>query len=141
MAPGAGPMLRKINREQRMFDTRHAATGGSKTQDNFADAGAMGIDPGLVGQVLAGNWGGALKSALAAGSNFLNGNTAAVREHVGRILLQRGQSMNPQALQSLVDEAVSRLERLRTVAQQAAAGAAGGLAVAPAALSPRKERK
>jgi hypothetical protein len=143
MAPGADLMTRRIGRENRMFETRNAALGGSKTADNLADEAAMGIDPTFVTNVLSGNWGGALRSALAAGGNALSGNTAAVREHVGRILLQRGQNANPQALQAMLDEAVRRIEMVQNIARQlgrGGRGAAGGLAVAPAAISGGQQR-
>jgi hypothetical protein len=136
-------MMRRIGRENTMFETRNAALGGSKTADNLADEAAMGIDPTFVTNILSGNWGGALRSALAAGGNALSGNTAAVREHVGRILLQRGQNANPQALQAMLDEAVRRIEMVQHIAQQlgrAGRGGAGGLAVAPAAVSGGQQR-
>jgi hypothetical protein len=66
-----------------------------------------------------------------------------VREHVGRILLQRGQNANPQALQAMLDEAVRRIEMVQHIAQQlgrAGRGGAGGLAVAPAAVSGGQQR-
>lgn len=132
------PMSRKLAREQTMFETRNQALGGSKTADNLADAGAMGVNPTLVGQVLSGNWGGAMRTALAAGQNALSGNTAQVRQAVADILLQRGQSMSPAALQRMVDEATRRIQTLQQVAQQIGRGGAGGLAVTPSATGARR---
>jgi hypothetical protein len=132
------PMSRKLEREQTMFETRNQALGGSKTADNLADANAMGVNPTLVGQVLSGNWGGAMRTALAAGQNALTGNTAQVRQAVADILLQRGANMSPAALQRMVDEATRRIDTLRQVTQQLGRGAAGGLAVTPSATGVRR---
>ncbi|WP_316176149.1 hypothetical protein [Bradyrhizobium sp. SZCCHNRI1073] len=131
------PMNRRLAREQTMFETRNQALGGSRTADNLADAEAMGINPTLVGQLLSGNWSGALRSTLAAGQNALTGNTAQVRQAVADILLQRGANMNPAALQRMVDEATRRIQQLQQIARATGRGAAGGLAVA----TPAQNRK
>jgi hypothetical protein len=138
MAPGNDMMQRRLGREMTMFETRNQALGGSRTADNLADANAMGIDPTLVGQVLSGNWGGAMRSALAAGQNALTGNTAQVRQAVADILLQRGANMSPAALQRMVDEATRRIDTIRQITQQLGRGAAGGLAVTPSATGARR---
>lgn len=130
MAPGNPLMQRRLNREQTMFETRNAAMGGSKTADNLADAAAMGIDPHLVGQILSGNWHGAVKTALSAGHNVMTGNTPAVRAEVGRILLQNGQTLAPAALKEMVDRTVARIQFVQGIARSAARGASGGLAIA-----------
>jgi hypothetical protein len=137
IAPGNAMMQRRLGREMTMFETRNQALGGSKTADNLADAGAMGVDPALVGQVLAGNWTGALRSTLAAGQNALTGNTAQVRQAVADILLQRGQNMSPAALQRMVDETVLRIQQVQNMARSIGRGAAGGLAVATPAQNRR----
>lgn len=138
IAPGNRLMQNRIGRENTMFQTRNAAVGNSKTAENLADDAAMGIDPTLVGQVLSGNWSGALRSALGAGQNLLSGNTPQVREAVANILMQRGQNMNPAALQRMLDEAVHRIDLVRQIAQQLGRGASGGLAVAPSATGNRR---
>jgi hypothetical protein len=138
MAPGNPLMQRRIGRENTMFETRNAALGNSKTAENLADDAAMGIDPTLVGQLLSGNWGGALRSALGAGQNMLSGNTPQVREQVARILLQRGQNMNPANIQRMLDEVVSRMELVQQIARQLGRGGSAGLAVAPSATGQRK---
>jgi hypothetical protein len=135
IAPGNDMMQRRLGREMTMFETRNQALGGSRTADNLADANAMGVNPTLVGQVLSGNWGGAMRTALAAGQNALTGNTAQVRQAVADILLQRGASMSPAALQRMVDEATRRIDTIRQVAQQIGRGGAGGLAVTPSATN------
>lgn len=134
MAPGADLMQRRVGRENTMFQTRNAAMGNSKTAENLADDAAMGVDPTLIGQVLSGNWGGAIRSTLSAGQNVLTGNTAAVREEVARLLLQRGQNVNPQNIQRMLDEAMRRIEVVQRIARTIGAGGRGGLAVAPFAL-------
>jgi hypothetical protein len=138
LAPGNDMMQRRLGREMTMFETRNQALGGSRTADNLADANAMGVNPTLVGQVLSGNWGGAMRTALAAGQNALTGNTAQVRQAVADILLQRGSSMSPAALQRMVDEATRRIDTIRQITQQLGRGAAGGLAVTPSATGARR---
>jgi hypothetical protein len=131
-------MRRQIGRENTMFETRAAALGGSKTADNLADGAAMGIDPTIIGHILTGNVTGAAKSMLAAGSNLFTGNTPAVREAVGNILLQRGQGVTPQNIERVLDEAMKRIERAQQTARLLGGGgraSLGGLAVAPAATS------
>jgi hypothetical protein len=138
LAPGNDMMQRRLGREMTMFETRNQALGGSRTADNLADANALGVNPTLVGQVLSGNWGGAMRTALAAGQNALTGNTAQVRQAVADILLQRGSSMSPAALQRMVDEATRRIDTIRQITQQLGRGAAGGLAVTPSATGARR---
>jgi hypothetical protein len=130
VAPGGlDPLQQRIARENTMFETRNAALGGSKTADNLADAAAMGVDPTLVGHIVSGNWTGALKSALASGSNALSGNTPAVRKAVADILLTRGQNASPAAFQKMIDETVQRIRQVQNMARSMGRGAAGGLAV------------
>lgn len=130
MAPGNALMQRRLGRENTMFQTRQAATGNSKTAENLADDAAMGIDPTLVGQVLSGNWQGALRSVLASGSNAITGNTPAVRQAVADILLTRGPNMNPAQFQQMLDQTVQRIQQTQRMARAMGRGAAGGLAVA-----------
>jgi hypothetical protein len=139
IAPGNPLMQRRIGREDTMFQTRNRATGNSKTAENLNDDAAMGVDVGgLVSNVLSGNMGGALRSAMSALSNGWNGNTAGVREEVARILLQRGQNVNPQSIQHLLDETVRRIETMAAVAQNLGRGASAGLAVTPSATGARR---
>jgi hypothetical protein len=129
MAPGAPLMQRRIGRENTMFQTRNAATGNSKTAENLADDAAMGVDPTLVGQVLSGNWSGALRSVIASGSNALSGNTPAVRQAVADILMTRGGNVNAAQFQRMIDETVQRIQQLQRLGRSMGRGAAGGLAV------------
>lgn len=137
MAPGNDMMQRRLGREMTMFETRNQALGGSRTADNLADAGAMGVNPTLVGQVLSGNWSGALRSTLAAGQNALTGNTAQVRQAVADILLQRGASMSPAALQRMVDETTRKIQQVQQMARALGRGTAGGVAIATPAQNRR----
>ena len=106
MAPGNPLLQRRLGREQTMFETRNAALGGSKTADNFADADALGIDPTVVGQIIAGHWGGAVRSLIHAGSRAVTGNTPQVRQAVANILLQNGANVTGAQLEQLVGETV-----------------------------------
>ena len=128
MAPGNPLMQRRIGREHTMFETRNAAMGGSKTADNLADQAAMGVDPTLIGNILSGNWSGAMRSALSAGSNALTGNTPQVRQEVGRILLQNGVSAG--ALNRMINDTIARIQFVQNMARNVGRGASGGLAVA-----------
>jgi hypothetical protein len=96
-APGRADALnRKIGRENTMFETRNMAWAGSKTVENLNDDAAMSVSPevlGVVKHVIGGNFGGAVKTAFAAGQNALTGNTAAVRQEVASILLQNGKKI------------------------------------------------
>lgn len=121
-------MQRRLGREQRMFETRNAAMGGSKTADNLADQSAMGVDPSLVGNILSGNWAGAVRSALHSGSNAMTGNTAQVRQEVANILLQNGVSAGQ--LNRMITETVARIQFVQNMARNLGRGASGGLAVA-----------
>jgi hypothetical protein len=130
MAPGNPLMQRRLAREQTMFETRNQALGNSKTADNLADADAMGIDPTMVGQILSGNWSGAARSVISAGSNIVSGNTPAVRAAVAEILLQRGASVTPAALDRMVGETIRKIQRVQRLAQSGGRVTAGAIASA-----------
>lgn len=121
-------MMNRLNNEQTMFETRNHALGGSRTADNLNDHAATGVDPQIVGQIVTGNWSGALRSALNAGSNVLTGNTPAVRQEIANILLQRG--VTGRALDQMVGATVQRLQFIQNMARNMGRGASGGLAVA-----------
>lgn len=124
-------MQRRIARENTMFETRNHATGNSRTADNLADQGAMGVDPTLIGNVLSGNWSGAARGALSAGQNALTGNTPAVRQEVARLLTMRGGNVTPTQMHDILDQAVRRVRAIQMVASQLGRGASGAVAVAP----------
>jgi hypothetical protein len=126
-------MQRRLGREQTMFDTRNAAMGGSKTVDNLNDYDAMGIDPSVVGHVIAGNYAGAVRSLIHAGANKLTGNTPAVRAVVANILLQRGANVTGASLDALVGQTIRRIQFMQQLSMGGQRVAAGALAVTPSA--------
>lgn len=128
VAPGQlDPLQQRLAREQTMFETRNQALGGSRTADNLADSDAMGVDPHLVGQVITGNWHGAIGSVLRAGHTAMTGNTPAVREAVGRMLTNQG--VTPANLQQAIGRTVARIQFVQNIARNLGRGAAAGLAV------------
>jgi hypothetical protein len=132
MAPNNDLMQRRIARENTMFQTRNAAVGGSKTADNLHDDAALGVASevlGVVRNVMSGNFGGAVKTALAAGQNAFTGNTPAVRKEIANILLQNGRSMPEKKLQAMVDAIVNRSLRAQQIADGIRKGAVGGAVV------------
>lgn len=81
-------MMGAIGRENRMFQTREHAMGGSKTKDNFADAEATSVDPvGILGNLAGGNYATALRNLAGRSSGTLSGYTPQVREQLARLLL------------------------------------------------------
>jgi hypothetical protein len=135
-------MARRLDRENTMFQTRNAVTGNSKTVENLNDDAAFGADPAAIGQfatqLIGGNIGGALRTAMGALSNGWNGNTAAVREHVANVLMQNAQNANPRIIQTMLDQLTREIERVSGLARALGRGAAGGLAVAPGATGIRR---
>lgn len=132
-APGKAEQLqRQIGRENTMFQTRNQAMGGSKTVDNLNDDAAMGISPEIVGVlkgIVTGNFGGAVKAAVAAGKNGLTGNTAAVRQEVANILLQNGKAtanMPAGRMQNMVDDVLRRAMKAAKIAENIGRGTVGG---------------
>lgn len=130
-------MTQRLARENQMFATRADATGGSRTADNLADANAMGIDPSLIGDILHGNWASAARQLLSSGQNTLTGNTAAVRQEVGRLLLMRGANVSPQQLTNYLTQAVRTVQTRQIIAHHLGAGLSAGVALAPSASGRR----
>lgn len=130
--PGeAAPMQKLLGNEQTMFDSRARATGNSKTVENLADDEAMGVDPhllGIGGHIMAGNYKGALHSAITAGRNTLTGNTPAVRAQLGQMLLDRG--VKPADIQKAIDHTVARVQFVQALAKRVGNGAGNGLLIA-----------
>jgi hypothetical protein len=135
----ADQLQRQIGREQTMFETRNHALGGSRTADNLNDHAAMAVDPHIVGQVLTGNWHGAVRSVLSAGHNAVSGNTPAVRREVANILLQNGGNISPARLREMVQNTVARIQFVQNIARNVGRGASGGLAVAIPGNSQRRQ--
>ena len=137
IAPGNQLMQRRLGRENTMFSTRNAAVGNSKTAENLADDAAMGVDPTLISNLIAGNWGGVARSGLQAGQNFLSGNTPAVRNEIQRLLTMRGGNVSAQDMRQIMQEAVDAVQRRQMIASLLGRGASAGLAVTPAASGKR----
>jgi hypothetical protein len=124
----AGPrMQQNLAREQTMFETRARAMGNSKTAENLADDAAMSVNPHLIGNIISGNWHGAIRNVLSAGHTAMTGNTPAVRAAVGRMLVDRG--VNPANLQAAIGQTVARIQFVQNLSRNVGRGAAGALAV------------
>ncbi|RJL17989.1 hypothetical protein [Paracoccus siganidrum] len=81
-------LQRQIARENDMFRTANAASGGSMTADNLADAAdlsAMSMSPII--NALTGNFGAAARQTGDAVLNALSGRNTATREEIARLLL------------------------------------------------------
>lgn len=88
MADDPALLLRRIERENTMFDTGFAALGGSKTADNLADAVDMeGIDLGLLGNLLQGRYGAAAAQLAQKGANAAKGMNEETRNLIAQALL------------------------------------------------------
>lgn len=109
-------MANRLSREQRMFETRAEALGGSKTSMNLADQAAQGIDPGLIADIGHAGTGspGAMMRLYSRVTDTLNGYTPAVREQLVNLLLQRGP--NPQ-LGAQVQSGLNKLRRNQAISQ------------------------
>lgn len=77
-------LLRRLEREGVMYQTRNKALGGSSTAENLADMADTGVDPALVSSLMRGDFVGALKAGGMGVLNQASGNTAAVREQIAR---------------------------------------------------------
>lgn len=88
-APGRGDQLaRRIEREQRMFETQNQALGGSRTADNLADMEDMaGFDPAMISRLLNRDFIGAGLAAVTKAFNEAKGLPPRVIEQVGRALM------------------------------------------------------
>lgn len=104
--PGRGDELsRRIAREQTMFETRNAATGGSRTADNLSDASDMAnFDPSIMQNLLQGRPLQAIISAVGRGANEARGLPPSVLERVSRALMET----NPDAARQLLEVASQR---------------------------------
>lgn len=87
--PNLGPqMIRRLNREQTMFETASEALGGSKTADNLADQlDVANFDGSMLANLATGNFRGAVTQALTKGGNALSGRDKATREIIAEALM------------------------------------------------------
>lgn len=104
--PGRAQQLQeRLAREMRMFETRGAATGGSRTADNLADmADLASFDPSIVGNLLTGNIPGLIRSAAQRSSNMAQGMPSGTVERIARILMEN----EPQTARAMLERAVGR---------------------------------
>jgi hypothetical protein len=137
IAPGNLRMQGRLGREQTMFETRAHALSGSATAQNLADHEALGIDPSVVGHIIAGNWGGAALHLIRAGANKITGNTPQVRAAVARILLQHGANVTPAALDAMVGQTIARIQTIQRLAAQRTRVASGIATTTPNARQTR----
>lgn len=126
--PGQADMLmRRLGREQQMFETSSAALGGSKTADNLADAADMSkFDPGIFAGMFRDPLGAAMKAAGRLASEA-KGMPPAVMEQVARSLL----ITNPAAARSLLEagsRTTSQDALRRAIAAMIVGDTAGGAA-------------
>lgn len=90
---------RQIGREQRMFETRNQALGGSKTADNLADQAEMNIfDPTIMGNLLSMNILGAGQAASRQAIANIQGLSPTVRARLADFLLERNSSIAMQRI-------------------------------------------
>lgn len=110
----AAEMGRRINREQKMFETMNEALGGSKTANNLADAADMGnFDPEIISKLTRGNW---KEAAFAQLGKMIDPNktaTRAVSDRLSQILLETDPAKIPDAFKGM-------LARAKEVAHQKA---------------------
>ncbi|WP_146038665.1 hypothetical protein [Paracoccus sp. SY] len=88
MAKDPDDLLSFLQRENTMFQTANAASGGSMTADNLADsADVLTRGSSAVGNLLTGNFVGAARQIADGVMNTLSGRNTATREEIARMLL------------------------------------------------------
>jgi hypothetical protein len=89
-APGQGDQLgRRIDREQRMFETLNQSVGGSRTADNLADMDEIkNFDPTVLTNLFKGDWKSAALGAVTRALNEGKGMPPSVIERIGRSLAE-----------------------------------------------------
>lgn len=83
-------LSRRLSREDTMFRTTQAATGGSMTADNLADAAEMeAFNYGPLANLMTGNWKTAASQIGPAVLNTMQGRNTATRDRIAQMLLDR----------------------------------------------------
>ena len=114
IADNPDQLLRQIDRENTMSQTRGAALGGSRTAELMADQEMVSAeDITVLGNILAGRFGTAAGQAGVRVLNAARGNNEATREAIARALL----SSDPQMFARLL------MEQQRATAMNALVGA------------------
>lgn len=125
MADNPDTLLRQIDRENTMAETRRLATGGSQTATNIADQAAVnGDDISIFANLASGRPGAAAGQAAGRLLNAARGLNEPTREAIARMLL----SSDPEAISRAIG-AYQRAQARGLLASSAARGAGrtGGL--------------
>lgn len=125
----ADPMMRGLDRENVMFDTRYHALGGSRTADNEADNLSVAVNPEILANLASGNFGTAAKNLLVRSGDYLGGNTPAVREQMAKILLRTGKDGDLEAvLKKTIESEEMRRQFMAAMLRGAQSGGGGATA-------------
>jgi hypothetical protein len=130
--PGQGQrLIDRLGRENTMFETRHAALGGSRTADNLADSADMAqFDPSIVSTLLSGRIGPAIMQGVGRAMNEAKGLPPGVLERVAGALMESDPALARQALTAGADSASAKAARravLNAILNAQGASAAGRL--------------
>jgi hypothetical protein len=125
-APGRGDQLmRRVGREQTMFETANTALGGSKTADNLADAAELSkFDPTIMSKLFSGRPIAAAMDAAGRLVNEASGMPPSVTARIATALLET----NPAAARQLLDTGArnaAQNELRRAIASQITGGIGG----------------
>lgn len=116
-------LMRRLGREQRMFETANYALGGSRTAENLADtADASGFDPTIISNIVSGNWPAALKNALSQSSAAISGRNQQTRDMIARLLMET----NPTQASAALAGAIQRGQRISDAQQKVIRGLIAG---------------
>jgi len=105
-APGQGPKMgRRIAREKTMFDTAHAALGGSATAQNINDAAAAAsLDWNVFANLFSGRPGAAVMGGAKILGSAMKGKNSKVRDEIAKALMET----NPSAVRNMLSTAVQQ---------------------------------
>ena len=129
--PKSGKLRRQLQREMDMFDTRHAATGGSATAENLADTAEFSkFDPTVAGALFSGNFLQAGKAAMTRTLSEFGGMPPKVAAEVAGKLKTTSSDAARMALVKALRES-GRIDQnqaamVRALLASGAAGAAVG---------------
>lgn len=133
--PGKGARLwNQLGREKQMFETRNAATGGSKTADNLADMADMTqFDPSIMGSLLRGKIVPAAGAAIAKALNEAKGLPPSVLSRVAKALMETDPQVARDVLEAASRKSAKAIGRKSsaTAIINALGGASGGRLVSP----------
>ncbi|MGB1215593.1 MAG: hypothetical protein ACPG4X_19640 [Pikeienuella sp.] len=82
-------LLRQMDRENIMFETRRQTTGGSQTADNLADQiDIASFDPSIITSLSRGQIGPSIVRAMEHASNIVKGRNSSTRDLIAQQLIQ-----------------------------------------------------